>query len=50
MNHGKPAIVMKSRIAVSWESGNPLMIEDVEVQTLKKYEVLLRMVVTGILR
>lgn len=50
MNHEDLAIVMKSRIAVSWESGNPLMIEDVEVQALKKCEVLLRMVVTGVLR
>ena len=39
---------MKSRAAVAWEAGKPLQIEEVEVQSPKQGEVLLRVVATGV--
>src|SRR5580765_1205222 len=39
---------MKSRAAVAWESGKPLVIEEVDVDGPKKGEVLLRISATGV--
>ena len=39
---------MKSRAAVAWEAGKPLVIEEVDVQGPQKGEVLVRMVATGV--
>ncbi len=39
---------MKTRAAVAWEAGKPLVIEEVEVQGPKAGEVLIRMVATGV--
>lgn len=39
---------MKSRAAVAWEAGQPLSIEEVDVQGPKAGEVLVRMVATGV--
>ena len=39
---------MKSRAAVAWEAGKPLVIEDVSVEGPKQGEVLVRIVATGV--
>jgi len=39
---------MKSRAAVAWEAGKPLSLEEVEVESPKKGEVLIRIVATGV--
>jgi len=39
---------MKSRAAVAWEAGKPLVIEEVEVQGPKSSEVLLKVAATGV--
>ena len=39
---------MKSRAAIAWESGKPLVIEEVEVAAPKKGEVLLKISATGV--
>ncbi len=39
---------MKSRAAVAWEAGKPLVIEEVDVQGPKEGEVLIRVVATGV--
>jgi S-(hydroxymethyl)glutathione dehydrogenase/alcohol dehydrogenase len=39
---------MKSRAAVAWEAGKPLAIEEVEVESPKAGEVLVRVVATGV--
>lgn len=39
---------MKSRAAVAWEAGKPLVIEEVSVEGPKKGEVLVRIVATGV--
>jgi len=39
---------MKSRAAVAWEAGKPLVIEEVEVAAPKKGEVLLKVAATGV--
>ncbi|NIR30976.1 MAG: S-(hydroxymethyl)glutathione dehydrogenase/class III alcohol dehydrogenase [Gammaproteobacteria bacterium] len=39
---------MKSRAAVAWEAGQPLAIEDIEVDGPKEGEALLRVVATGV--
>jgi S-(hydroxymethyl)glutathione dehydrogenase/alcohol dehydrogenase len=39
---------MKSRAAVAWEPGKPLVIEEIEVAAPKAGEVLVRMVATGV--
>ena len=39
---------MKSRAAVAWQAGQPLAIEEVDVEGPKAGEVLLRMVATGV--
>jgi len=39
---------MKSRAAVAWEAGKPLVIEEVDVEGPKQGEVLVRMVATGV--
>ena len=39
---------MKSRAAVAWEAGKPLVIEEVDVDGPKKGEVLLRISATGV--
>lgn len=39
---------MKSRAAVAWEAGKPLVIEEVDVEGPKNGEVLLRLVATGV--
>ncbi len=39
---------MKSRAAVAWEAGKPLVMEEVEVQGPGKGEVLLRLVASGV--
>jgi S-(hydroxymethyl)glutathione dehydrogenase/alcohol dehydrogenase len=39
---------MKSRAAVAWEAGKPLIIEEVEVAAPKKGEVLLKIAATGV--
>ncbi|PAV25727.1 S-(hydroxymethyl)glutathione dehydrogenase/alcohol dehydrogenase [Tamilnaduibacter salinus] len=39
---------MKSRAAVGWEAGQPLTIEDIDVQGPKAGEVLVRIVATGV--
>jgi S-(hydroxymethyl)glutathione dehydrogenase/alcohol dehydrogenase len=39
---------MKSKAAVAWEAGQPLAIEEVEVQGPKEGEVLVRIVATGV--
>jgi S-(hydroxymethyl)glutathione dehydrogenase/alcohol dehydrogenase len=40
--------IMKSRAAVAWEAGKPLVIEEVEVAAPKKGEVLLKVAATGV--
>ena len=39
---------MKSRAAVAWEAGKPLVIEEIDVAGPKAGEVLIRMVATGV--
>ncbi|MBR9885755.1 MAG: alcohol dehydrogenase catalytic domain-containing protein, partial [Oceanospirillales bacterium] len=39
---------MKSRAAVAWKAGEPLTIEEVDVQGPKAGEVLVRIVATGV--
>ncbi len=39
---------MKSKAAVAWEAGKPLVIEEIEVAAPKAGEVLIRMVATGV--
>ncbi len=39
---------MKSRAAVAWAAGKPLVIEEVEVAGPKDHEVLLKIVATGV--
>ncbi|WP_148861210.1 S-(hydroxymethyl)glutathione dehydrogenase/class III alcohol dehydrogenase [Marinobacter fonticola] len=39
---------MKSRAAVAWEAGKPLVIEDIDVEGPKAGEVLVRVVATGV--
>ena len=39
---------MKSRAAVAWEAGKPLVLEEIDVEGPKQGEVLLRMVATGV--
>lgn len=39
---------MKSRAAVAWEAGKPLVIEEIDVQGPKQGEVLVRIVATGV--
>ena len=39
---------MKSRAAVAWEAGKPLVIEEVEVAAPKKGEVLLKVNASGV--
>jgi hypothetical protein len=39
---------MKSRAAVAWEAGKPLVIEEVDVAGPKKGEVLLKIAATGV--
>ncbi len=39
---------MKTRAAVAWEPGKPLVVEDVEIEGPKTGEVLLRMVASGV--
>lgn len=39
---------MKSRAAVAWEAGKPLVIEEIDVEGPKAGEVLVRMVATGV--
>ncbi|MGP4843079.1 S-(hydroxymethyl)glutathione dehydrogenase/class III alcohol dehydrogenase [Marinobacter sp. 1Y8] len=40
--------MMKSRAAVAWEAGKPLVIEEIDVQGPKEGEVLVRIVATGV--
>ncbi len=39
---------MKSRAAVAWEAGKPLVLEEIDVAGPKSHEVLIRMVATGV--
>jgi S-(hydroxymethyl)glutathione dehydrogenase/alcohol dehydrogenase len=39
---------MKSRAAVAWEAGKPLVIEEIDVEGPKAGEVLVRNVATGV--
>ena len=39
---------MKIKAAVAWQSGQPLSIEEIEIQGPKKGEVLIKMVATGV--
>ena len=39
---------MKSRAAVAWETGKPLVLEEIDVAGPKSHEVLIRMVATGV--
>jgi S-(hydroxymethyl)glutathione dehydrogenase/alcohol dehydrogenase len=39
---------MKSRAAIAWEAGSPLVIEEIDVAGPKAYEVLVRMVASGV--
>jgi S-(hydroxymethyl)glutathione dehydrogenase / alcohol dehydrogenase len=39
---------MKTKAAVAWEAGKPLVIEEIDLDGPKKGEVLIRMVATGV--